>query len=288
MFTDCPGCARQFHIRATQLSAANGEVKCGYCGKQFNALAYLRDTPLPGQGSPVSATGKAKHTQAQSNKAAPNKTPVASKQTAAKADAMEKESVALAEGATRPDTSDSTFIEAVPSYALLEELLEPEAKRSGWFARLCWTLLTLLLLLVAITQLAWFNRDHLLSRHPELIPYARQLCERMQCELIRYRNISAITLLNRDVREHPRYEGALLINATLVNQAGVIQPFPRIQLGLFDTSGKLLAYREFSAHDYLDASINIDNGMAADQPIHIVLEVIGSTKDTVGFEFRFL
>ena len=146
----------------------------------------------------------------------------------------------------------------------------------------------LLLSLIAITQLAWFNRDHLLSRHPELIPYVRQLCERMQCQWLRYRNVGAITLLNRDVREHPRYESVLLVNATLVNQAGVIQPFPRIQLGLFDTNGKLLAYREFAASDYLDESIRIEHGMAPEQPIHIVLELIGSTRDAVGFEFHFL
>jgi len=46
MFTNCPTCARQFRIRASQLATAEGFVQCGFCGKQFNALERLYDKPL--------------------------------------------------------------------------------------------------------------------------------------------------------------------------------------------------------------------------------------------------
>lgn len=44
MYTTCTECHRQFRIRADQLNAAEGQVMCGYCGNQFNALENLSDT----------------------------------------------------------------------------------------------------------------------------------------------------------------------------------------------------------------------------------------------------
>ena len=60
MFTECPSCNRQFRITAGHLSAAHGQVKCGYCGMQFNALERLHDSPLPpnrAEAVPVSIPG---------------------------------------------------------------------------------------------------------------------------------------------------------------------------------------------------------------------------------------
>lgn len=284
MFTDCPACARQFRIRADQLSAAEGQVKCGYCGEQFNAISRLRDVPLAQKDVPVPVV---EETQALSEPEfhIPG------------LDTPESESDAVTEAVVdahstldtaQPQVDLQPEAELEPDYEFPQALLETPVKRSGWFSRLVWTLLVLTLLLAVIAQLSWFNRDQLLSRYPELRPYARQLCDRFHCELIRHRNVAAIKILNRDVRDHPRFEGALLVNATMVNSAGTIQSFPRIQLGLFDTNGKLLAYREFSSDDYLDDSIDAENGMFPDTPIHIVLEVIGATDDAVSFEFRFL
>ena len=291
MFTDCPGCARQFRIRADQLSAANGEVKCGYCGEQFSALGRLRDKPLPAQDLSVPEPTEEEYIEPEFDipdiDTQPIE-PVESNQIYVEQENIEQEILSAAENAIAGDTEEEVLVEASPDYAFPEELLAPEVTRSSWFNRLFWAFLILLLLLGATVQLAWFNRDQLLSRYPELLPHARQLCERVQCDLIRYRNVGEIKLQNRDVRDHPRYEEALLVNATLVNQAKVIQPFPRIQLGLFDTNGKLLAYREFSSSDYLDESIDVENGMLPGKLIHIVLEVIGATEGAVSFEFRFL
>ena len=105
---------------------------------------------------------------------------------------------------------------------------------------------------------------------------------------LRHKDISLIKLLNRDVRNHPLYEGNLLVNATMANESGTIQPFPLIQLALFNTGGEVIGYREFKPQEYLDDSINIQAGMLPESPIHFVLEVSGPTKDAVSFEFHFL
>lgn len=102
------------------------------------------------------------------------------------------------------------------------------------------------------------------------------------------RNISAIKLLNRDVRVHPRYKDALLVNATMTNLSRYAQRFPTVLFSLFDTNGKVIAYRQIPAADYLDNSIDVEAGMTPDMPIHFVLEVVNTGSEAVSFEFDFL
>ena len=52
MFTVCPSCAKQFHIYAEHIAAAGGQVRCGFCSHQFNALERLSDEPFPETVSP--------------------------------------------------------------------------------------------------------------------------------------------------------------------------------------------------------------------------------------------
>jgi len=80
--------------------------------------------------------------------------------------------------------------------------------------------------------------------------------------------------LNRDVRIHPRYEDALLVNATMTNLSNYTQRYPLVLLSLFNTDGKVIAYRKVEPKDYLDSSMDIEDGMAADKPVHFVLHLV--------------
>jgi len=168
-----------------------------------------------------------------------------------------------------------------------EILTETHVKRS-WISAVFWATTSFVALIAITLQLAWFNRDEVLMKYPQLTPYVKQVCKELDCRLIRQRDASAIKLVNRDVRLHPGYQDTLLVNATMKNELPVRQPYPRVQLTLFDTSGALLGYREFVPSDYLDNSIEIDEGMPVDYPVHFVLEVSGPTAGAVSFEFRFL
>ena len=169
-----------------------------------------------------------------------------------------------------------------------EMLIEESGSRAGLLSRLFWSIGAIGLLLAGTIMVIWFQRDLVLSRYPQLIPWAHRLCEKMDCKVIRFRDVTAIELINRDVRDHPRYENALLVNATMRNNAHTRQPFPDIQLSLYDTNGALIAHRIFVPDDYLDDSINLLQGMAPDVPVHFVLEVTGPTEGAVSFEFKFL
>ena len=45
MYTRCPACLTVFRISSADLRAADGEVVCGRCDAQFNALTSLSETP---------------------------------------------------------------------------------------------------------------------------------------------------------------------------------------------------------------------------------------------------
>ena len=285
MFTSCPGCARQYRIRAEQLTAAKGQVKCGFCGQQFSALERLSDNPLPlpvqkfpaGLSEPAAETLQsevASHAFEHEPQFEIPRQPVL-------------KSTKTSGVHSRADFHLTANIDGLPDElqeVLLEESEPPRSRIGAFF----WGLGALLLIVAIAAQLAWFNRDYLLRQYPEIMPWAKQICERLGCDLLRQRNVSAIEILNRDVRLHPIYTDSLLVNATMANRSDSIQPFPRIQFTLFDTNGQMVAFREFTPGEYLDDSIAINDGMQPEQPVHFVLEVTGPTNSAVSFEFRFL
>jgi predicted Zn finger-like uncharacterized protein len=137
-------------------------------------------------------------------------------------------------------------------------------------------------------QLVWFQREPLVSRWPALRPLYARVCDSLGCTLAPRRAIQAIRIAARDVRDHPRYRDALLVNATLVNEAAFPQPFPVLELQLFDIGGKLLGQRHFQPREYLDASIDLGSGMAVRVPVFVVLEIGGASDTAVSFEFNLL
>jgi len=304
MFTSCPNCQKQFRVQASQLSIADGQVKCGVCDHEFSALSRLSDVPLtleqmnyefdyePDENPVAEAESGEEPEFELFEQARPEQDVPEAAHEEDNSEAVNSEG-ASAEAATVEEigSEEAGLLSQFPDEILgdiPDELREkPPAKRS-LLATICWGLGALLLLIIITAQLAWFNRDELLLRYPQLDPVARKICDRLQCEILRYKDISSIKLLNRDVRNHPLYEGSLLVNATMANKSETIQPFPLIQLALFNPGGEVIGYREFKPDEYLDDSINISAGMMPESPIHFVLEVGGPTEGAVSFEFHFL
>lgn len=271
MITACPSCQRQFRIYAQQLSVAKGLVQCGFCGEQFNALDRLYDLPLPASNPDTQK----------------KYSPAAGLQEEA-----QFEIPGPAAGSDRETTSKTTsgslnkiIQDKEEEFAL--ELLELDPKPGSRVGTALWSFGSCLLLLVIAAQIAWFNRDQLLTRYPELVPMAKQLCARWQCDIIRERNLASIILVNRDVRDHPRYNDALLVNITIENQSNQTQPYPGIQITLFDNNGAVTGYRRLQTSEYLDPEISIDEGFSPHVPLHLVIELVDTIASTVGFEFGF-
>lgn len=260
MYTDCPSCQREFIVRARHLSVAGGQVRCGFCGRQFNALDRLKDAPGLG--------------------AAPHAAEVAAPAFEGPEPEFELE-------------LEEDYIPAAPQPGAAQAYVEPPFTFAGIEPapvplRSLWLGMGVVLLLSALAQLAWFNRDLILQRYPQGAPLFQRLCDRLPCEVLRYRNFSRIRLLNRDVRLHPRYQDTLLVNVTLANEARRLQAFPRLQLVLRNVAGEIVAQRSFAPREYLDESIDLRRGMLPGVPVHVALEIAGAGEDAVSFEFGFL
>lgn len=272
MFTICPSCSRQFRITARQLSAVKGLVQCGFCGKQFNALERLHDQPQPILKAPVSVELDGQQEprfdlgdQADDTQVSPLKTRV-----------------------PNHVLRENTAQQIEPADELINTLLDDDTVRKSGMARVLWSFGVLLLILIMVLQFAWFNRDEILSRYPQYLPVAKQLCERLRCEVIRDQAVASIVVLNRDVRDHPGFYNVLLVNVTIENQSTQVVPYPVILLSLYDTNGRKSGYRQFSPREYLGENTIVEHGMRPSEPTHLVLEVTGSTETAVGFEIGFL
>ena len=306
MYTDCPGCHRQFHVYAAQLSAAGGLVKCGFCGQKFNALERLRDKPLArpipeppilGPGEPSAEPEFVIPGRAEEGRVEEEQVEEEQIEERIESDMPEDEEVshevekAVVVESSRRETGRQAAVPASTprpdNFRYTEELLEQPVQKSGWISRLLWGFGILLLTTFAASQIIWFNRDAIMGRYPVTISWFNRLCQKLDCEIIRHRDPGSIELLNRDVRDHPRYKNALLVNATMINRSQTVQAYPVVQLNLFDVDGKLIAYRRFQPDEYLDDSIDILRGMAPNVPVHFVLEVMDSAKGAVSFEFEF-
>ncbi|MDZ7734886.1 MAG: DUF3426 domain-containing protein [Gammaproteobacteria bacterium] len=271
MFTRCPACLTQFRVRARQLSAAGGRVRCGACGQAFDAVSRLSDQPLPPVTDPYNHADE----------------PVRSYE-------GDTEELDLPQG-LRTEDDDEFVLDAMavnpatPGSTVVDTHWSGEGEDSSVQRHTGrWLAVAVLLVIIGLGQAVWFNRDRVYDYFPQLLPWAERLCERLDCQVYRLRQPASIELINRDVRDHPVYKDALLVNATIANRSGSRQPYPRIQLALFDTNGRALAYREFAPTDYLDASLPVSAGMPPDTPVHVVLELSAATAGAVSFEFGFL
>lgn len=150
-----------------------------------------------------------------------------------------------------------------------------------------WGVVAALLLMLGAGQFVWYQRDNLVRRFPPLRPALEAVCARLGCTLKPQRDLDAIKVLARDVRDHPRFRDSLLVNATIENEASFTQPYPTLELTLYDAGGKMIGVRRFQPKQYLDSSIPVAQGMKPQQPVYIVLEIARPAEEAVSFEFKF-
>ena len=291
MYTLCVHCKTLFRINAQQLAAAQGRVRCGVCHASFSALDNLAEKAdeLLSRCQPtvvaadVVAEGAPQPTSPTLDAGAALWVPPAP--------ALSALTASAAHPASR-DTGIDEFdlINAPP--IVTEDRLDPalisQSKKSiSLSATLIWSAINLALIFVLATQFVYFNR-HDLAQYVEWRPTLEEMCRYTGCDLPDQRDITKITLINRELRSHPNVANALLVTATLVNNATFRQPYPMLQLSLSDFSGRTVAMRRFQPAEYMGKVVGIEGGMLPGQPIEVSLELADPGKAAVGFEFSFI
>ena len=142
------------------------------------------------------------------------------------------------------------------------------------------------LALSLFAQIGYAKRAPLLD-DARLRPWFDSACERLGCRLPLRHDPARLALLSRDIRPHPSVANALIISASLRNDAAFAQAFPDVDIILSDLDENRVAMRRFRAQEYLGDARTIAAGMAPASTTALVFEVADPGKNAVAFEFKF-
>lgn len=261
MYAQCPECLAIFELDATDLAALHGNVRCGHCAALFDALRTLAvelppepverlDTHPTAMAPPLLSRVVLRPNPAQGMLFAP----AARERTASKR-------------STPPPFAASR---------------RPAQRGGNW----PWVIGCALLLLVLGGEIAWAERARWID-DARVRPWLDTACATLGCRLPLRRDTTALSLLSRDIRPHPSVEGALIVSATLRNDADFAQPYPFVDIALSDLDEKRIAMRRFAPREYLGDTRTIEQGIEPDTSIALVFEIADPGRDAVAFEFKF-
>lgn len=260
MFTRCPSCGTVFNISDQQLVVADGSVRCGACEIIFDARLSLfaKIDYTPDQDSEVDV--------------------------AAEADIILPTSIVTTGNGDQEVSLDPVNS---PSQAPIPETisdqisaLEDKTKSSSLLNVLGLASLLLLSGLLAL-QITAINKPRLLPT-----PIQASVCKWLKCA--NPTALDQIQILNRDIYTHAEVEDALTVSMTMINRAEFAQPFPLLELRLFDVAGDVIVARRFSPDEYLPFEWSASNLFPHSKAISLHLDLVDPGQQVVGYEFNFL
>jgi predicted Zn finger-like uncharacterized protein len=255
MYAQCPDCLTVFSLEAETLAQARGEVVCGHCGVAFDALATLADQLPPEPFRHL-------HEHASS---------------------VGMPRLELAVYRPPPDPPAVLETTAAPAAAPPPFVRRPRpASERRW----PWVITCTVLLLLLGAQLAWAKRDALIA-DPQLGPWLQNTCATLGCRLPLVRDVDHLHLLARDVQSHPSVPGALIISASVRNDAPFAQPYPVMTLVLSDADGNRIAMRRLRPSEYLGDDALLQAGLAPGGTAALLFEVSDPGQTAVAFDFSF-
>jgi predicted Zn finger-like uncharacterized protein len=272
MYTFCPDCATVFTVKAEHLHAAGGLVRCGSCNHVYSAVNFLFEET--GDARDAAAAHRAsRELDAVAHAGSPEGEQTVWQMT----DAAGSPGPATTAAEQGPVTVSATT----------------RARSGGWQQRpITWRDVVsvvgiALLILLLGSQWLYYNRNTL-ANDVRWRPAMERICTFLPCDLSLQADPAQIELVERDVRRHPQADAALLINATLVNHASHVQPYPVFSVSFSNLAGKPVALRHFRPAEYLGDNTVISTGMAPGARVHAVLEIEDPGTAAVSFQFDFL
>ncbi|WP_027329574.1 DUF3426 domain-containing protein [Marinimicrobium agarilyticum] len=177
-----------------------------------------------------------------------------------------------------------------PERSALLMNIDPEPVEMDWVRknnrenrrRWLWPGLAALAIVLLVLQVAWLQFDRLSRLEPYRSVYGA-ICPLVGCELPTLIDRSQIRAYNLVVRNHPEREGALIVDAILLNTAPFDQPFPDLVLEFSELGGDTVAARQFSPDEYLSGELAGREIMPANQPVHLTLELVDPGEEAVNY-----
>ena len=261
MYTQCPECLTIFKLVGEDLAAAHGSVRCGHCAVVFDALHTVTEQ-LPAEPIDILATHASQGAPPRLEQPVFRPNPA--------------QASLFAESAERKRAAERS---SLPAFAAARRRARTQR---NW----PWLIGSALLLLGLAGEVAWANHATWIN-DARVRVWLDPMCARFACHLPLRSDAATLALLSRDIRPHPSVPGALIISATLRNDATFAQPYPTVDITLSNLDEKRVAMRRFQPRDYLSDARAIGSGLAAGASTALVFEVADPGKDAVAFEFKF-
>jgi predicted Zn finger-like uncharacterized protein len=264
MYTQCPECLTIYKIAAETIGQGHGSARCGHCAATFDVLRSLADS-LPAESFDLLPLHSVETVPPQ-----------------------------LIVPALRPGGSQQALLfdpdERMRRPSPARPTTPAFARSSGTAYRAArtwpWALGSAALALSLLAQIGYAKRAPLLD-DARLRPWFDSACERLGCRLPLRHDPARLALLSRDIRPHPSVANALIISASLRNDAAFAQAFPDVDIILSDLDENRVAMRRFHPQEYLGDARTIPAGMAPGSTTALVFEVADPGKNAVAFEFKF-
>lgn len=264
MYTQCPECLTIYKIAAGTLAEGHGSARCGHCAAVFDTLRTLTEL-LPTE--PFQQLDRRPAGDAPPQLSVPALRPTPSQQ---------QQTLLFDPDERRRATPHRA---QMPAFAHARRARE---RKRNW----PWTIGAGALLLSLLAQLGYAERAPLLD-DARTRPLLDRACAELGCRLPLRHDPAKLQLLSRDIRPHPSVPYALIISATLRNDADFAQAFPAVEITLSDLDENRIAMRRFQPQEYLGDSRNLVSGMAPAATAALVFEVADPGKNAVAFEFKF-
>jgi predicted Zn finger-like uncharacterized protein len=298
MQTRCPNCQTLYRIDQDVLDRAGGQARCFRCDTVFDAFSHppqadaSEDIEPPPQG-PEPAAGEPAESPATASQAAEvESAPFDRREPDGLDDVpdLEISPSAAADGDSAlpfevPD--DLPDIEPAAEHTLDAERTLAPPKGHGLGHTLLPGLAGVLLIALAVGQLAWFNRTQVLAT-PLGHQLASSLCPLFGCEVPPRRAPSRFAVLERNVGPDPERDGVLMMRLGFSNNAEFAQPLPDIQLSLYDSQQKLMARRRLHPPEYLFPAPAADVLVAPGDVVQVDLRLEDPGRHATGFKLEFL
>lgn len=261
MIVRCPNCAARYQVDPQRLLDHDGLARCHRCDTLFDAVG---EAPA----------------------ANPNDDRLALFLAAVDLDeSLESggENEAVEAPALPFDVPDDLEpLQAMPEHALgaIDSLYERPRSRWRWV----YALLALLLLAALGAQLAWQQRETLLSRYPVL----EKLCAHLPCRAALVHEPGAFVVVQRMLRATPNQPGWLTLSARVRNDASAAQHLPDIQLSLLDNNGSLLVRRRLDPGEYQFPPPAADTLLSPGEVFTIEVDFADPGYQATGFVIDFL
>ncbi len=257
MYTRCPACHTVHPVNAALLARGRGRYRCGKCNKTADAMESLFDE-WPDSGQRPAAAGDL---------------PVLG---------LNIDLAQAKKARLDPDAED------------LDTTAEPESSPGNRqvLLRVAWIAGAAVVVIAAAIGLSDFYRvDSVRPAEPQdatLLDSALvAIGAREASPSAAFRDLDRIHLVSRELTSHPDRPDTLRLNATLVNRASRVQPFPDLEITLLDAVGDPLTRHRFEPADYLAQGSMKAAGMAPEAYLPLTVDLEDPGLQAVGFELEF-